>query len=271
MALTLPPCNAHTRSATSATSSRSWDTSTTEMPVWRRPTIKASNSSLVAGSRPAVGSSRMRTSGFIASTPAMAARRFSPPESANGERAVSSPAPTARSDSRTRSLTSSSSSPSCRGAKATSSSTVGAKRADSGNWKTRPTLRLSSLFLSVVASTPSTSTSPLVGTRSRFMCCTSVLLPEPRYDGQDQPVIPQEVRIGEESIGCFVSHELPAVQDEDTVCACELFEVVGYVQYGLLGPQVLEVLQNLPASCGVEHRGGLVEDEYLGFDGQEAG
>jgi hypothetical protein len=25
----------------------------------------------------------------------------------------------------------------------------------------------------------------------------------------------------------------------------------------------------MPASRGVEHRGGLVEDEYLGFDGQE--
>jgi hypothetical protein len=47
--------------------------------------------------------------------------------------------------------------------------------------------------------------------------------------------------------------------------------VVGYVQDGLLGPQGLEVLQDLPASRGVEHRGGLVEDEYLGFDGQEAG
>jgi hypothetical protein len=43
------------------------------------------------------------------------------------------------------------------------------------------------------------------------------------------------------------------------------------MHYGLLGPQGLEVLQNFPASHGVEHRGGLVEDEYLGFDGQEAG
>ena len=71
--------------------------------------------------------------------------------------------------------------------------------------------------------------------------------------------------------GWFVSHELSPVQDEDTVGVQELFEVVGYVQDCLLGPQILEVLQNLPASRGVEHRGGFVEDEYLGFDGQEAG
>jgi hypothetical protein len=31
------------------------------------------------------------------------------------------------------------------------------------------------------------------------------------------------------------------------------------------------MLQDLPASRGVEHRGGLVEDEYPGFDGEESG
>jgi hypothetical protein len=109
----------------------------------------------------------------------MATRRFSPPDSANGERPARSPTPSNPSDSRTRRPTSSSSNPSRRGAKATSSSTVGAKSAASGNWKTSPTLRRSSLFFNVVASTPSTSTSPPAGTSNKFMCRTRVLLPEP--------------------------------------------------------------------------------------------
>ena len=40
-----------------------------------------------AGSNPAVGSSRINTLGSMAMTPAMATRRFCPPESSEGERA----------------------------------------------------------------------------------------------------------------------------------------------------------------------------------------
>src|SRR5215210_7190995 len=40
---------------------------------------------------------------------------------------------------------------------------------------------------------------------------------------------------------------------------------------GLFGVQGLEVLEDLPASSCVEHRGGFIEDEYLWFDSQEPG
>ena len=94
---------------------------------------------------------------------------------------------------------------------------------------------------------------------------------EPRHDGQDQPVLPQEVGVGEQVVPGFRRpRALPRsgrgsgqrpVSSSRWWVTCRI---------GLLGPQGFEVLQNLPASRGVEHRGGLVEDEYLGFDGEEA-
>ena len=50
------------------------------MPPRLSSVMSCKNASRPSGSSPAIGSSRMRYSGFVASTPAMATRRFSPPE-----------------------------------------------------------------------------------------------------------------------------------------------------------------------------------------------
>ena len=72
-------------------SSMLWETSSTVLcrsrwywVIWARSTSRP------RGSRPAVGSSRMSTSGSMAMTPAMAARRFSPPDSSKGDFSSSS-------------------------------------------------------------------------------------------------------------------------------------------------------------------------------------
>ena len=86
--------------------------------------------------------------GFIASTPAMATRRFCPPESSKGDFSrISSPRPTWESASRTRVFTVSSSRPRLRGPKPTSFSTVSSKSWYSGYWNTSPTSRRISMRL----------------------------------------------------------------------------------------------------------------------------
>ena len=98
-------------------------------------------SSRPAGSSPAVGSSRIMTSGRIAMTPAIAARRFCPPESSNGEASKESSGKwTFFRASYARSAASLSSSPWFFGPNFTSSRTVVSKSWCSGYWNTIPTL-----------------------------------------------------------------------------------------------------------------------------------
>ncbi len=69
-------------------SSIEWLTSTVVAPVWRwYSLIWPRIVSRPSGSSPAAGSSSTSSFGSIASTPAMATRRFCPPESSNGLRA----------------------------------------------------------------------------------------------------------------------------------------------------------------------------------------
>src|SRR5215212_537587 len=94
---------------------------------------------------------------------------------------------------------------------------------------------------------------------------------QPRHDGQDQPVLPQDVGVGEQPLRAHVGNELSPIEDQDAVRVQQLLEVVGDVQHGLSGTQFFEVFQDLPAPRRVEHGGGLIEDEHLRLDGEEAG
>ena len=112
-----------------------------------------------AGSSPAMGSSRISTRGRMAITPAMATRRFWPPESSSGLRSKSSsPTPVRRAASRTRSSISPSPSFMLRGPKEMSLYTVSSKSWYSGYWKTRPTLKRTSRVASLLAKMSSPST-----------------------------------------------------------------------------------------------------------------
>ena len=88
---TRPSSSSTTRSARRSASGRSAVSSTTliSSAVWA---ITDSMLSRPAGSRPAIGSSRTRCPGFIASRPARATRRRSPPLSEKGERLANAPA-----------------------------------------------------------------------------------------------------------------------------------------------------------------------------------
>ena len=56
------------------------------LPFLLRFTIKSKMILLPKGSKPAVGSSKINTSGSIAIIPAIATLRFSPPDNSKGER-----------------------------------------------------------------------------------------------------------------------------------------------------------------------------------------
>ncbi len=77
-----------------------------------------------------------RMSGDIASTPAIATARFSPPESRNGGRSARWGAPTVASAVATRSSTSAAGRPMFSGPNATSSCTVAMNSWSSGSWNT---------------------------------------------------------------------------------------------------------------------------------------
>ena len=136
-----------------------------------------------AGSRPAAGSSRISVEGFIASTPAIATRRFWPPDSSNGDfsATTSGSRPTWRSAQSTRASISACARPRFVGPKATSFFTVSSNSWYSGYWNTSPTARrtaIRSVSLSP-RSMPSTSTTPLSDFSSPFRWEISVLLPLP--------------------------------------------------------------------------------------------
>ena len=83
----LEPFITSRRSVSRATSSMEWETimMVAFFALRDRRWILPRISERPTGSRPAVGSSRMRTSGSMAMTPAMATRRFWPPESSKGD------------------------------------------------------------------------------------------------------------------------------------------------------------------------------------------
>ena len=113
------------------------------MPPRLSSVMSRKNASRPSGSSPAIGSSRIRYSGFVASTPAMATRRFSPPERPIGgwSWTFSNEKPTVSSAQRTRACFSAALRPLCFRPKATSFSTVVSKSWHSGYWNTMPTLR----------------------------------------------------------------------------------------------------------------------------------
>ena len=165
-----------------AASSMEWVTMTTVTPLSWMPWMSVKSSSRPAGSRPAAGSSSTSVPGFIASTPAMATRRFCPPESSKGDFSrISSPRPTWESASRTRVFTVSSSRPRLRGPKPTSFSTVSSKSWYSGYWNTSPTSRRISMRLWPFSptSTPPTNTWPGSGRMRALRWAMSVDLPLP--------------------------------------------------------------------------------------------
>ena len=134
------------------------------------------------GSRPAVGSSRIRTLGSMAMTPAMATRRFWPPDRSKGDLSSwSSVKPTRAADSRTRRSISSLERPMLPGPKAISLYTVSSNSWYSGYWNTRPTWkRTCRIFLgSAQMSFPSSRMRPWVGRSSPLRCWIRVDLPEP--------------------------------------------------------------------------------------------
>ena len=103
------------------------------------------------------GSSRMSTSGSIASTPATAARRRWPAESWCGARSASSCSPTRSNAVSTRSRSASPRRPRLAGPKATSARTLGMKSWSSESWKTIPTRRRTSARVRDSSSRPPTA------------------------------------------------------------------------------------------------------------------
>ena len=129
-----------------------------------------------------MGSSNTNTFGSMAMTPAIATRRFCPPESSKGDLSSSvSCSPTKAAASRTRRSISSASSPMFFGPKAMSLYTVSSNSWYSGYWNTNPTLKRTSriFFGSAQMSFPSRRIRPDVGCKSPFRCCISVDLPDP--------------------------------------------------------------------------------------------
>ena len=101
------------RSTFRAISSMEWLTRMTVLPfcLWYERSW-AKMASRPRGSNPAVGSSRIKTLGSIAMTPAMATRRFCPPESSKGDfSSISSSMPAKAAARRTRQSISSPSRP----------------------------------------------------------------------------------------------------------------------------------------------------------------
>ena len=149
---------------------------------------RRSNISIISlrpcGSKPAVGSSKTKTSGSIAKTPAIATRRIWPPERSNGERSRKlSSKPTNWMYSWAKPLASSSEMPKFFGPKAISLATVSSNNWDSGNWKTIPTfLRNGFRFLlsdSGLMTRSPIVTVPVVGFNNAFKCCSNVDFPLP--------------------------------------------------------------------------------------------
>ena len=127
-AMSRPSCITARRLTSRATSSMLWDTNTTVTPCCCRALISPRISCRPMGSRPAVGSSRIRYLGRMASTPAMATCLFWPPPQFEGRPVGYLPSnPTIAKASSTRSFTSSSGRPMFRGPKATSAKTVSSK------------------------------------------------------------------------------------------------------------------------------------------------
>ena len=115
----------------------------------------------------------------MASTVAMAAARFSPPDSRYVGRSSRCPAPTSARASDTRFLTSGSERPWFRGPKATSSNTVGMNSWSSESWKTNPIRRRTSSAVFLDSTVPPTSTDPPDGSMSPVRASIMVDFPAP--------------------------------------------------------------------------------------------
>lgn len=116
-----PPSSTMVRAQMSRTISKSWVASNS---VVESPSTVRINSRRPRGSRNMLGSSRSKIPGFIASTPARAARRFSPPDNRCGERSSQSINPSNCRLARALATASAGVCPRFSGPKATSSSTV---------------------------------------------------------------------------------------------------------------------------------------------------
>src|SRR5512136_2051961 len=168
------------RSAIRAARSRSWVASTTPIPNSSFSlTMSLSITSLLTGSRSEVGSSRAMTRGRIATIPAMAMSRFSPPEREFGSLPARWGPPTASSASFALSRASSRVSPRFRGPNITSSSTVGAKSWSSASWKTTPTTLQREESSPSPRAFPLTMIFPSEGVRRPFRCSMRVDFPDP--------------------------------------------------------------------------------------------
>ena len=115
------------REAWRAARGRSWVIMTIVVPSRFRSASSPISASVPCQSRPVVGSSRIRTSGFIARAEATASRCRSPRPSRSGCSPAKSPSPTRSRARPARTATSGSGSPALRGPKAASSKTVFAK------------------------------------------------------------------------------------------------------------------------------------------------
>src|SRR5215211_361340 len=175
-ATSLPAFSTSTRSA-SSNSSRWWVTWRTVL-VARNPSSLSRISLRPAASSIVVGSSRSRTSGSRARSPARATRCFSPPERVWGSRRSYPSRPTAWIASLTRSRISSRSAPRFSSPNATSSSTNGATSPLSGFWKSIPTLFRTSNGSDAGSSCP-TRTEPESALRRPLRRRTRVDLPPP--------------------------------------------------------------------------------------------
>ena len=133
------------------------------------------------GSSPAVGSSRMSTSGSITSTPAMAARFFWPKERAWVGLSRRWATPVRSMAASTRRRTSASGRPRFTAPKEMSRYTSAEKSWSSGSWNTMPTRRRNSArpFRSRRTGAPSSSTSPLWGVSTPFRLRNRVDFPAP--------------------------------------------------------------------------------------------
>ena len=131
-------------------------------------------------SRPTVGSSSTMISGLLASTPAMAASRRSPPERSHGERCLRCSIPTSFSISSTRLSASSEGSPRHAGPYAISSATVSANSWFSGCCMTYPMCERTFIrFLRAKASIPSIATLPDWGFSRAHISMARVDFPVP--------------------------------------------------------------------------------------------
>ena len=180
-----PSPSAITRLRILSTISRSWVTIRIVVPAVLMRCRSCMIPTDVSGSRLPVGSSQMRSGGWLTTARAIETRCCSPPESSSGREPALCASPTSASTSGTFVRIDAVDSPCTRSAYATFSKAV-RSRSSLKSWKTQPTFRRrSGTFerLSRVRSRPPTMMRPVVGSSSFRSSRMIVDLPEP--DGPD--------------------------------------------------------------------------------------